>query len=217
MAKLYIIATPIGNLKDITLRALEALKEVNLILCEDTRVTRKLLEHYNIKTEVESYHQHSKINKVNHIIDLLKQGKNLALVSDSGTPGISDPGNKLIEEVKNFAEIVPISGPSAITAIAGISGFPMDKFVFLGFPPHKKGRQKFFKELAEYKYPVIIYESPHRIMKTLNELSQINDFEIVVGRELTKKFETTYRGKISEIINQIEPRGEFVIVLWKKS
>ena len=217
MAKLYIIATPIGNLKDITLRALEALKEVNLILCEDTRVTRKLLEHYNIKTEVESYHQHSKINKINRIIDLLKQGKNLALVSDSGTPGISDPGNKLIEEVKNFAEIVPISGPSAITAIAGISGFPMDKFVFLGFPPHKKGRQKFFKELAEYKYPVIIYESPHRIMKTLNELSQINDFEIVVGRELTKKFETTYRGKISEIINQIEPRGEFVIVLWKKS
>jgi 16S rRNA (cytidine1402-2'-O)-methyltransferase len=216
MAKLYIVATPIGNLKDITLRALEILKEVDLILCEDTRVTRKLLEHYDIKTRVESYHQHSKISKINHIIDLLKQGKNMALVSDSGTPGISDPGNKLVEEVKNFAEIIPISGPSAITAIVGISGFPMDKFIFLGFPPHKKGRQKFFKELAEYKYPVIIYESPYRVIKTLNELVQINDFEIVIGRELSKKFETIYRGKIKDIIGKIELRGEFVIVLWKK-
>lgn len=217
MAKLYIIATPIGNLKDITLRALEVLKEVDLILCEDTRVTKKLLEHYDIKTGVESYHQHSKISKINHIIDLLKHGRNLALVSDSGTPGVSDPGNKLVEEVKNFAEIIPISGPSAITAIAGISGFPMDKFVFLGFPPHKKGRQKFFKELVEYKYPVIIYESPYRVIKTLNELVQINDFEIVIGRELSKKFETIYRGKIKDIIEKIELRGEFVIVLWKKS
>jgi 16S rRNA (cytidine1402-2'-O)-methyltransferase len=221
MAKLYIVATPIGNLKDITLHALEVLKEVDLILCEDTRVTKRLLEHYDIKTRVESYHQHSKISKINHIIDLLKQGKNLALVSDSGTPGISDPGNKLISVLVNESmgdlEIIPISGPSAITAIAGISGFPMDKFVFLGFPPHKKGRQKFFKELAEYKYPVIIYESPYRVIKTLNELVQINDFEIVIGRELSKKFETIYRGKIKDIIGKIELRGEFVIVLWKKS
>ena len=221
MAKLYIVATPIGNLKDITLRALEVLKEVDLILCEDTRVTRKLLEHYDIKTRVESYHQHSKISKINHIIDLLKQGKNMALVSDSGTPGISDPGNKLIsilanEQISNL-EIVSIPGPSAIAALASISGFPMDKFVFMGFPPHKKGRQKFFKELVEYKYPVIIYESPYRVIKTLNELVQINDFEIVIGRELSKKFETIYRGKIKDIIEKIELRGEFVIVLWKKS
>jgi len=217
MGKLYIIATPIGNLKDITLRALETLKEVDLILCEDTRVTKKLLEHYNIEKPVESYHQHSNLNKIEKIKELLKQGKNLALVSDSGTPGISDPGNKLISiltgELMGDLGIISIPGPSAIISAAGISGFPMDKFVFLGFPPHKKGRQKFFKELSEYKYPVIIYESPHRIIKTLNELKNINDFDIVIGRELTKKFETIYRGKISEIIPKIEPRGEFVIIV----
>ncbi|HUT96412.1 MAG TPA: 16S rRNA (cytidine(1402)-2'-O)-methyltransferase [Candidatus Paceibacterota bacterium] len=217
MAKLYIIATPIGNLEDITFRALRILKEVDLILCEDMRVSKKLLDHYNIKKPLESYHQHSNIKKINYIIDLLKQGKNLALVSDFGTPGISDPGNKLIKEVKNFAEIIPIPGPSAITAIASISDFSMDKFVFMGFPPHKKGRQTMFKEIAESKYPVIIYESVHRIVKTLRELKEFNDFDIVIGRELTKKFETIYRGKIKDIIGKIEPRGEFVIILWKKS
>jgi len=215
MSKLYIVATPIGNLKDITLRALHVLENVDLILCEDTRVTKKLLNHYNINTPVESYHQHSKISKVNKIINLLEQGKNLALVSDSGTPGISDPGNKLIEEIKDIAEIIPVPGPNAVATIASISGLPMDKFVFLGFPPHKKGRNKFFKEVAEYKYSVIIYESPHRIIKTLNELK---DFDIVVGRELTKKFETIYRGKIKDIISRLEkekPKGEFVIVIRK--
>jgi 16S rRNA (cytidine1402-2'-O)-methyltransferase len=221
MAKLYIVATPIGNLKDISIRALHVLEEVDLILCEDTRVTKKLLEHYNIKTPVESYHQHSKLNKIDYILDLLKRGKKLALVSDSGTPGISDPGNKLIQSLVTDYQlpvtIIPIPGVSAITAAASISGFPMDKFVFLGFPPHKKGRQKFFKEVAEQKYPVIIYESPYRILKTLRELNNFSGFDIVVGRELTKMFETIYRGKISEIIDKIEPRGEFVIALWKKS
>lgn len=212
MSKLYIVATPIGNLKDITIRALHILAEVDLILCEDTRVTKKLLNHYNIRTRVESYHQHSKFKKVNYIIDLLKQGKNLALVSDSGTPGISDPGNKLIEELKDITEIIPIPGSSAVTTIASISGFPMDKFIFLGFPPHKKGRQKFFKEVADSKYPVIIYESPYRILKTLNELNEVGKFDIAVGRELTKKFETISRGKIKDIIKQIKPKGEFVIV-----
>lgn len=216
MGKLYIIATPIGNLEDITLRALRILKEVDLILCEDTRVTKKLLEHYNIKILVESYHQHSNLNKIGKIKELLKQGKNLALVSDSGTPGISDPGNKLIEEVKDIAEIIPIPGPSAIISAASISGFPMDKFVFMGFPPHKNKRKKFFKEVAEVKYPVLLYESPHRIIKTLKELGEFGEFDIVVGRELTKKFETIYRGKISEIIPKIEPRGEFAIVVNNK-
>jgi 16S rRNA (cytidine1402-2'-O)-methyltransferase len=217
MSKLYIIATPIGNLADITIRALRVLEEVDLILCEDTRVTRKLLNHYNLKTPVESYHQHSKLKKVNKIIDLLKQGKNLALVSDSGTPGISDPGNKLIEQIKaclperQDVEIIPIPGASAITAIASISGFPMNKFVFLGFPPHKKARQKFFKQVADSKYPVVIYESPYRILKTLKELNEAGKFDIVVGRELTKKFETVYRGDIKDIIKQIKPKGEFVI------
>ena len=217
MAKLYIIATPIGNLKDISIRALHVLEEVDLILCEDTRVSKKLLDYYNIKTLVESYHQHSNIKKLEYIKNLLKQGKNLALVSDSGTPGISDPGNKLIsilvgESVSNL-EIIPIPGPSAISAIASISGFPMDKFVFMGFPPHKKGRQKFFREVAEQKYPVIIYESPYRIIKTLKELNNFGDFDIVVGRELTKMFETIYRGKISEIIDKIKPKGEFAIAI----
>lgn len=216
MNKLYIVATPIGNLKDITIRALHILAEVDLILCEDTRVTKKLLNHYDIKTRVESYHQHSKLKKVNYIIDLLKQGKNLALVSDSGTPGISDPGNKLIEELKDITEIIPIPGPNAVATIASVSGFPMDKFVFLGFPPHKKARNKFFKEVAESKHPVILYESPYRILKTLKELSELKDFDIVVGRELTKKFETIYRGKARNIIKQIKPKGEFVIVISNK-
>ncbi len=213
MSTLYIVATPIGNLKDITLRALRILEEVDLILCEDTRVTKKLLSRYNIKTPTQSYHQHSKLKKINYILNLLKQGKNLSLVSDSGTPGVSDPGNKLIEFLisnsKFLIDIVPIPGPSAATAAASISGFPMNKFVFMGFPPHKKGRNKFFKEVVELKYPVILYESPYRILKTLKELGQK---EVVVCRELTKKFETIYRGGAEEIINQIEPRGEFVII-----
>jgi len=217
MSKLYIVATPIGNLKDISIRALHALEEVDLILCEDTRKSKKLLDYYNIQTPIESYHQHSNIKKINYIADLLKQGKNLALVSDSGTPGISDPGNKLIDSLThqliNSLTIIPIPGPSAIISAASICGFPMDKFIFLGFPPHKKGRQKFFKEVTEYKYPVIIYESPYRILKTLKELNNFGNFDIVVGRELTKKFETIYRGKINEIIDKIEPRGEFVIVV----
>ena len=216
MAKLYVVATPIGNLKDVSIRALHALEEVDLILCEDTRVTKRLLDYYSLKTPIESYHQHSRIKKINYIINLLKQGKNLALVSDSGVPGISDPGNKLIEQVKDLAEIIPIPGSSAITAIAGISGFPMDKFVFLGFPPHKKGREKFFKELAEYKYPVIIYESPYRILKTLKELNNFGNFDIVVGRELTKQFETIYRGKVKDIVNQVKPRGEFTIAIRRR-
>ena len=223
MSKLYIVATPIGNLKDISIRALHVLDEVDLILCEDTRKSKKLLDYYNIQKPIESYHQHSNIKKIEYIKDLLKQGKNLALISDSGTPGISDPGNKLISilagELISNLEIIPIPGPSAIISAASICGFPMDRFVFLGFPPHKKGRQKFFKELAEYKHPVIIYESPYRILKTLKELNNFGNFDIVVGRELTKMFETIYRGEIKDVINQLEKskiKGEFVIVIWKK-
>ena len=227
MVTLYIIGTPIGNLKDITLRALEVLKEVDLILCEDTRVTKKLLEHCQIKKPLLSYHQHSKLKKVNYILELLKQGKNLALVSDAGTPGISDPGNLLvyeaIERLREKVEIIPIPGPSAATAAASISGFPMDKFLFLGFPPTKRKRKKFFEAVVKSKYPVIFYESPYRIIKTLKELSSfISDREVVVCRELTKKFETIYRGKIEEVIKEIEknPRGEFVVIVspktWKR-
>ncbi len=228
MRTLYIVSTPIGNLEDISIRALRILKEVDLILCEDTRVTKKLLDRYQIKKPTLSYHQHTKLTKVNYILELLKEGKNLALVSDSGTPGVSDPGEKLINLVANQfrnVKIIPIPGPSAVTAAASISGFPMDKFLFLGFPPTKRKRKKFFTEVAKSKYPVIFYESPYRILKTLNELKQtlttnykLPITQIVVCRELTKKFETIYRGKIEEVIKAIERdkiKGEFVVIVGK--
>ena len=219
MSTLYIVGTPIGNLEDISLRALRILKEVDFILCEDTRVTKRLLDHYGIQTPTLSYHQHSKLQKIQEIGDLLGKGKNLALVSDAGTPGISDPGNKLVAEIaKTIPEvrIVPIPGASATSAVASIAGLSMDRFLFLGFPPQKNKRKKFFEEVAASKYPVILYESPHRILKTLKELEAINaTLQVVVARELTKKFETTYRGTINEVIQNIQKdplRGEFVIV-----
>lgn len=229
MPNLYIVATPIGNLEDLTLRALRILKEVNLILSEDTRVTKKLLNYYQIKTPTLSYHQHSKIQKLNYIIGLLKKNKKLALVTDAGTPGISDPGNKLINLViKQCSNLIitPIPGPSAITAAASVSGFPMDRFLFLGFPPNKNKRKKFFAQAVNSKYPVIFYESPYRIIKTLKELEltmkQFNNEQkqVVVCRELTKKFEEIFRGHIKEVIKNIqqsEIKGEFVIIIQGKN
>lgn len=227
---LYIVATPIGNLDDISKRALDVLNSVDFILCEDTRTTLKLLNYYSIKKPLISYHQHSKLQKIEYILDLVKQNKNLALVSDAGTPGISDPGNELINRIfKEFGsdiKIVPIPGPSALITALSVSGFNCSKFLFLGFPPHKKGRDKFFQEVIESKYPVVIYESSHRILKTLNELKnrfQVSnyEFQVVVCRELTKKFESIYRGNIIEIINEIlskkeNQKGEFVIIVNKK-
>jgi len=237
MSVLYVIATPIGNLDDISKRALDTLKSVDYILCEDTRVSQKMLARFGIKKPLIAYHQHSKLSKINEILELLEQGKNLALISDAGTPGISDPGGKLVKEVVEWlsdkVEIVPIPGPSAITAIASVCGFAMDKFLFLGFPPQRNKRKKFFEEVISSKYPVIFYESPYRIFKTLTELrgmfprnvyggaSPVN-LELVVGRELTKKFETIYRGAIDEVIEQIKkdapggsPKGEFVVAINK--
>lgn len=224
MGSLCIVATPIGNLKDITLRALEVLKSVDLILCEDTRVTKKLLDHYNIKTSTLSYHQHSTLKKTEHILDLLKSGKNLALVSDAGTPAVSDPGNKLVDRlikdqlIKDQITITSVPGPSAVSAAASISGFPMDKFIFLGYPPTKRKRKKFFQEIAGSRYPVVFYESPHRIIKTLGELEALAGGErlAVVARELTKKFESIYRGTIGEILlaTKNDPiRGEYTVVI----
>ncbi len=223
MAVLYIVATPIGNLNDITLRAIQTLKEVDFILAEDTRETFKLLNRYGIEKPVISYFQHSKFSKVEYILDLLRQGKNLALVSDAGTPGINDPGGKLVEEiVKKFGDkvkIIPIPGPNAAITALSISGFNADKFLFLGYPPHKKGRQKFFTEISKSRYPVVIYESIHRITRTLKELGELEelkDRQLVVCRELTKKFETVYRGRTSEILQKIENdtiKGEFVIII----
>ncbi|EKD43227.1 MAG: hypothetical protein ACD_72C00403G0002 [uncultured bacterium] len=221
--KLYIVATPIGNLGDITLRALETLKSVDFVLCEDTRVTKKLLDHYELKKQTISYHQHSDMKKTREIIALLNDGKNLALVTDAGTPGISDPGNLLIHDVladsrlhENDIVIEPIPGPSAIATALSISGFPTDKFLFLGFPPHKNKRQKFFKEAAASEFTVAFYESGHRILKCLRELKEYLDpkKQLLVGRELTKQFETIYRGNIAEISEQMkDERGEFVVII----
>jgi len=228
MSNLYIVGTPIGNLKDISIRALEILKSVDLILCEDTRVTQKLLNHFEIKTKTLSYHQHSKLKKVEYILNLLKKEQNLALVSDAGTPGISDPGNKLIEQIVNVLDdqvkIISIPGPSALTSAISISGFQTDRFLFLGFPPQKRKRNKFFQEVIDSKYPVIFYESPYRILKTLNEISMLDDkLSMVVCRELTKKFETTYRGIIEQVIAKIKNpevgdkiKGEFVLIISSK-
>lgn len=221
LGKLYIVATPIGNLSDVTARALETLKSVDFILCEDTRVTGKLLSHFEIKTSTISYHQHSEDKKVREIIDLVKQGKNLALVTDAGTPGISDPGNKLIEFIVNSSEligIIPVPGVSAVVTALSISGFPTDKFIFLGFPPNKKGRKTYFENLAKMKYTVVFYESSHRIKKCLGELSEVLDKkrQLCICRELTKKFETIYRGTIEEILKMnISEKGEFVVVISK--
>ena len=218
--KLYIVATPIGNLEDITLRALRTLKEVDFVLCEDTRVTKILLSKYEIKTPTISYFQHSGLTKINQIIDLLKSGKNLALVSDAGTPGISDPGNKLIELVlKELPEIKiePIPGAAAVISALSISGLPTDKYVFYGFLPHKKGKETILKEIINNKFTSVFYESTHRILKTLNKLKDLGlDKHVVVCRELTKKFETVYRGNIGEVLAELEKgvsKGEFVVVV----
>ena len=218
MSNFYIVATPIGNMGDITLRAIETLKNVDFILCEDTRVTKNLLDRYEINKPTVSYHQHTEERKVKEIAKLLEEGKNLALVSDAGTPGISDPGGLLIKSlVRNLQpEIIPIPGASAVISALSISGFPTDRFIFMGFPPHKNKRQKFFKEVAAAEYTVVFYESGHRIKKCLQELKEnlAAGRALVVCRELTKKFETIYRGTIDQVLeNMQDERGEFVVVI----
>lgn len=222
MSKLYVVATPIGNLEDITQRALRILAEVDFIVCEDTRHSLEMLNYFKIKKSLISYHQHSQVQKVDHIIDLLKQGKNIAMVSDAGTPGLSDPGGVLIEavlkELGKEVEIIPIPGPTALTAIISVAGVPTDRFLFLGFLPHKKGRQTLFQEIKDSERTVIFYESTHRIIKALTSLAEVLEPErrIVVGRELTKKFETIYRGTAQEVLKLLETgetRGEFVVVV----
>lgn len=217
--KLFIVGTPIGNLDDVTFRSIDALKNVDFVLCEDTRVSQKLFDHFEIRTKTLSYHHHSDERKIKEIQNYLNEGKNLALVTDAGTPGISDPGNQLIsvlvDRIPNI-EIIPIPGVSAVTTALSISGFPSDKFIFLGFPPHKNKRQKYFKELAGEQRTVIFFESGHRISKCLQDLKEVLDTErqLVICRELTKKFESIYRGNIDEIISmKIDERGEFVIMI----
>jgi 16S rRNA (cytidine1402-2'-O)-methyltransferase len=221
MPTLYVVATPIGNMSDISERAKATLASVQVVLCEDTRVTGGLLNKLGINAKMLSYHQHSDRLKTKKIIGLLEEGNDLALVTDAGTPAISDPGGMLVQQlVAHFGEAVtisPIPGPSAVISALSVSGFPVDKFSFMGFAPHKKGRQTYFDNVCAMDTTVAIYESTHRIMKTLNEINErIPDRLMTVCRELTKVHETTYRGVASDVMEQLEAtsiKGEFVIVL----
>jgi conserved hypothetical protein TIGR00096 len=201
--KLFIVPTPIGNLKDITIRALEVLKTVDYILAEDTRNTIKLLKHYQIKKTLKSYHKFNEHNTNENIIADLRLGKNIALVSDAGTPGISDPGYLIIKKcIEENINIECLPGPTALIPAIVISGFPADRFIFEGFLPHKKGRKKRLEEISKYDITTILYESPHRLLKTLTELKQyIDNKKICICREITKVYETIIRGNIEEVIN----------------
>lgn len=217
--KLFVVATPIGNLGDMTARALTTLQQVDFVYCEDTRETQRLMHHFDLHTPLRSYHQHSSGSKLQEILAHLREGKNLALVTDAGTPGISDPGGELIAFLVRSGESVEtiaIPGPSALAAAMSVAGFPTDKFLFLGFPPHKNKRQKFFEEVGASPYTVAFYESPYRIGKALQSLQQVLDpsRQLCICRELTKKFETVYRGTISEILERkIPEKGEFVVIV----
>jgi len=229
MSVLRIVATPIGNLEDITLRALRVLKEADYILCEDTRTSGVLLNHYQIKTPTISFHQHSGEIKIEKIVNLLKDNKNLALITDAGTPGVSDPGSKLItlvrEKIGEQVLIESVPGVPALTASISIAGAGFDRFLFLGFLPHKKGRQTMLKEVFKSEYPSVLYESKHRVLKLMEELAIMSlefkiELKISLARELTKMHESFYEGspeKIKEILlsHPNNQKGEFVVLIKK--
>jgi len=231
MSVLRIVATPIGNLEDVTLRALRVLKESAFILCEDTRVSKRLLDRYEVKTRLISFHQHSGQVKIEKIVSLLKEGNDLALITDAGTPGISDPGGKLVElvreELGNEVLIESIPGASAITTAISIAGTGFDRFLFLGFLPNRKGRQTKIKEIFASKYSVVLYESKHRIVKLLEELkaeslSEGQKIKVFIARELSKLNESFYTSSIDEILNNFKEnpvtlKGEFVVLLRKET
>ncbi len=216
---LYIVSTPIGNLKDITHRAEEILRTVDLIVAEDTRHTRILLNTYNISTQMISYHEHNAQRVLPQVMEHLQNGLHIAQVSDAGTPGISDPGYRLIQAaIAERVEVVPIPGASAVLSAIVPSGLPLDRFVFEGFLPRKKGRKTRMDLLATESRTMVFYESPHRLVKTLIEFSEVfgNDRKAVVCRELTKKFEEFKRGTMQELVNHYtaaNPKGEIVIIV----
>ena len=219
MSKLYIIPTPIGNLEDITLRALRILKEVDVILAEDTRTSSKLLKHYEISKKLVAHHQHNEHKSLDRVIEYIKAGETMALISDAGTPAISDPGFLLVREcIKHDVEIECLPGATAFVPALVNSGFPCDKFVFEGFLPHKKGRQTRLKFLAEETRTIIFYESPHRLIKSLKQFAEYfgEDRQVSVSRELTKMHEENIRGTVVELINYYEThtlKGEIVIIV----
>ena len=223
MPTLYIVATPIGNLEDITLRAIRVLKEVDLILCEDTRTTRVLLSRYDIKIPMMSYHAKSALSKIDKIIDMLREGKNIALVSDAGTPTISDPGSLLISKIREVMKdevmISPIPGPSAMVSALSASGLIGGAFVFYGFFPHKKGRETLFRKMNESEMISVFYESPHRILKTIESLKEhMPERKVIIAREITKIFEQFLSGTPEELVAYFKEhtdkvRGEFVVMI----
>ncbi len=215
---LYIVATPIGNLEDITYRAVRILGEVDAVACEDTRVTSFLLTHYDIKKPLIIFNAQNESKKINDVIERVKFGESIALVSDAGTPGISDPGIRLVHKaIEEDIDVVGVPGPNAAIMALSISGLPTDAFVYEGFIPQKKGRQKLLKELAEEKRTIVIYESMYRIEKLLTELNEyMPQRQVAVGRELTKKFEEFWRGTPSQILEDIKEytvKGEFVVII----
>ncbi|MBL7130314.1 MAG: 16S rRNA (cytidine(1402)-2'-O)-methyltransferase [Candidatus Omnitrophica bacterium] len=216
---LYIVATPIGNLADITLRALDVLRSVDLIACEDTRQTKKLLSRYQIKKPLTSYYEHNKLSKGDYLIRLLKEGKTIALVSDSGTPGISDPGFHIVKlALENSIRVSPIPGACALTTALSVSGIPANRFIFEGFLPIKAGpRKKKLLELSRHKKTIVLYESPYRFLRLLDEIKEVfGEIELTIAREVTKKFEEIKKGKIDFIIeyyNNKKIKGEFVLIL----
>ncbi|MCF2626478.1 MAG: 16S rRNA (cytidine(1402)-2'-O)-methyltransferase [Fusobacterium mortiferum] len=215
---LYIVATPIGNLEDMTLRGIRILKEVNYIFAEDTRVTKKLLNHFEIENTVYRYDEFTKMHQIANIINLLKEGKDIALVTDAGTPCISDPGYELVDAAhKEGIKVVPIPGASALTASASVAGLSMRRFCFEGFLPKKKGRQTLLKSLAEEERTIVIYESPFRIEKTLRDIEQfIGVREVVIIREITKIYEEIMRGTTTELIERLVKnpiKGEIVLLI----
>jgi 16S rRNA (cytidine1402-2'-O)-methyltransferase len=216
---IYLIPTPIGNLEDITLRAIRLLKEVDLILAEDTRVSIKLLKHFEIGTPLQSFHMHNEHKKVQTIVDQLKNGKTVALISDAGTPGISDPGFLLVREaLKEGVEVQCLPGPTALIPALVQSGIPCDRFVFEGFLPPKKGRQTRLEQMALEIRTQVFYESPHKLLKTLEQLVSFfgANRPVAVVREISKLYESTFRGTAQEGLDFFEahpPKGEFVIVV----
>ena len=219
MGKLYIVPTPIGNLQDMTLRGIDVLKEVDLILAEDTRTSGKLLKHFGISTPLMSHHMHNEHRKLNSIIDRLLSGETMALITDAGTPSISDPGFLLCRAcVQNNIEIDCLPGATAFVPALVQSGLPTDRFVFEGFLPPKKGRQTRLKQLAEDPRTIVFYESPHKLIKTLGQLMEYFGEEraAAVSREISKLHEETIRGNLGELVKHFgeqPPRGEFVIVV----
>ena len=219
MSKLFLVPTPIGNLEDITFRSVRILNEADLILAEDTRTSGKLLKHFDIKTPMQSFHMHNEHKVLDKMIDKLKLGIKIALISDAGTPGISDPGFLLVRAcVEEGIETECLPGATALIPAIVQSGFPTDRFIFEGFLPPKKGRQTRFKQWSEETRTIVFYESPHKIVKTLSQLQEFvgGDRRLSVSRELSKKFEETVRGTVNELILHFTnkaPKGEFVIVL----